>query len=232
MDLKRYQEKTLGALSGKIPHFYLVGGTALSLFYFQHRESIDLDFFTKTFNRLEIRNILNDLKTELKKPIQLISEQTSPLFVKMMRYHILFTKRTSLKVDFVEDPTPLLKPLKIVDHIPLASLEDIYLRKIFTVTGSTQTTDLTGRPKRIGGREEAKDFYDLYCLSQIFMKLSDFTVTYCDLNTIEALIRWFKTYDRLHIKTGLLELKTTQKANYSELERHFKKEIIQLAKKI
>ena len=43
------QKTVLKALSGRMDNFYLAGGTALSLFYFQHRLSVDLDFFTQNF---------------------------------------------------------------------------------------------------------------------------------------------------------------------------------------
>ena len=53
-----YQEKVLKALEGKIDNFYLAGGTALSLFYFHHRQSDDLDFFTQEFNQDMINKII------------------------------------------------------------------------------------------------------------------------------------------------------------------------------
>ena len=49
--------RVLKALSGKMEGYYLVGGTALSLFYFQHRESYDLDLFSKEFSKKRIENI-------------------------------------------------------------------------------------------------------------------------------------------------------------------------------
>lgn len=43
------QEKVLKVMAGRMDGFYLVGGTALSRGYFHHRESYDLDFFTKNY---------------------------------------------------------------------------------------------------------------------------------------------------------------------------------------
>ena len=37
-----YQKEVLRALSGRVNEFYLAGGTALSLFYFRHRLSVEL----------------------------------------------------------------------------------------------------------------------------------------------------------------------------------------------
>ena len=64
-----YQRKVLNALSGKIGSFYLAGGTALSLFYFQHRLSVDLDFFTREFVNLDVLRIVKYLKNVLKKEV-------------------------------------------------------------------------------------------------------------------------------------------------------------------
>ena len=42
-------KKVLNALAGNVDDHYLAGGTALSIAYFQHRESYDVDLFTKEF---------------------------------------------------------------------------------------------------------------------------------------------------------------------------------------
>ena len=43
-------------LKDKVDDYYLAGGTALAMFYYEHRESFDLDFFTteKTFSATEV----------------------------------------------------------------------------------------------------------------------------------------------------------------------------------
>ena len=55
-------KKILPKLADKIDDFYLAGGTALSMFYYQHRESFDLDFFTKSFSKERIFKIIDNLK--------------------------------------------------------------------------------------------------------------------------------------------------------------------------
>ena len=50
MDFSR-QKRILSVLANEINEYYLAGGTALSFVYFQHRESYDLDFFTKEFSK-------------------------------------------------------------------------------------------------------------------------------------------------------------------------------------
>lgn len=226
------QQKLLEVFAGKLEEFYLAGGTALALFYFRHRLSEDLDFFTQQFERTRVIRIIEKLEGQFpKKTITLEAEQSRPERARMMIYHVHWAKKEFIKIDFVEDFLKLIKPLKMVDYIPVLSLEDIFLRKIFAITGAFQATDQAGRKQLLGGRQEAKDFYDLYCLSHTFMPLSKFAIEYCDAVRQEGMIHWFHTYDRFEMKTGLLDLKTNEKTDYREIERHFKNEIDRLVDK-
>ena len=229
--LSKYINKTLECLSGKIDDFYLAGGTALSLFYFNHRFSQDLDFFTKAFSVLKIRNTVELLNGELKKRVELLSSQTKKDKVRIQVFLVKIGKSASLKIDFVEDYVKLLKPLKTINGINVLSLEDIYIRKIFAISGTAHILDGTGRKISTGGRQEAKDFYDLYCLSNTFINISDFLFKYGSPVILEAIIRWYRGYDRLKIKSGLLDLETRRKVDYAEIERHFKKQINRIIQK-
>lgn len=229
--MSRYQEKVLQFLSGKIEGFYLGGGTALSFYYFHHRESLDLDFFTNNFSRSAIKAVVEALSKKSGKKITLIAEQTKEKMVKIMVYSMTLTKKEFLKIDFVEDWLATIHPPRLVNGIAVLSLEDIYLRKIYALSGSSQTIDSVGRTITTGGRQEAKDFYDVYCLSTVFMPLYKFALTFCDAVRKEGLVRWFRTYDRMHIKTGLLELKIHKDIDYTLMESHFKKQIDTLIEK-
>ena len=91
--------------------------------------------------------------------------------------------------------------------------------------------DEIGRNIRLGGRQEAKDFYDLFYLSNTFMRLSKFVFRYCNRLTMEGVIRWFRTYSRMDMKTGLLELDLKNKVDYRVMESHFKHEIDKILEK-
>ena len=56
------------------------------------------------------------------------------------------------------------------------------------------------------------------------MPLSKFTARYCNQIMREAVIKWFRTYDRMTMTDGLLGLKTNQAVDYKVIEMHFKKE--------
>lgn len=224
-----YQQRVLKSLAGKIDDFYLAGGTALSAYYFHHRESVDLDFFTHKFAKLRIEEVAGLISQGTNKKIELSGQELRKNMVKIAVYNLVIDKRgTILKIDFVEDYIKLIKPLKLINGINILSLEDIFLRKLFAITGTSAEEDMTGRRIAKGGRQEAKDFYDLFCLSQIFMRLSDFADKYGNPLIREAIIRWFRTYDRFNIKTGLLELNLKKSLDYNEIERHFTHEVDKL----
>ena len=220
-----YQNNVLKALSNQIDDFYLGGGTALSLFYFQHRLSVDLDFFTPHFSDKRIREIVTYLRNDLNKQIRLGAQNLKEDKTRMMVYHIHFTANTILKIDFVEDVLNLIKKPKNVEGVRILSLEDIYLRKIYAVAGTISTIDEVGRKRFLGGRAEAKDFYDLYFLSHTFNPLSRFVNKYGDAVVKEGLIAWFRSYDRMRMMDSFLELDTDKKADYRNMERHFNTEI-------
>ena len=215
-------------LQDKLDDYYLAGGTALSMFYYQHRESFDLDFFTKKFSKERILKIIDNLKKNSHWQIELISEQDKEDLIHMAVYMVSTDKNKKCKIDFVEDYIELLNPLKRVDGINILSLEDIYLRKIYTITGHIPTLNDIGQKVVLGGRQEAKDFYDVHCLSTITMPLSEFVSRYCNDTIKEGIVRWYQTFDRMEMKTGLLELVTKTEPDFRLMESYFKKEVDKL----
>jgi len=222
--------KVLKASSGNLQGYYLAGGTALSLFYFKHRESYDLDFFTKKFSKKNIEDIIKNLSVDIGKKISLIGEENKEDRAKMLVYSYGLGKDI-LKIEFVEDVHQLIKPPKIINGIPVLEKEDIYLRKIFAVCGSYAIISEIGNKKFKGGRQEAKDFFDLYFLSTTFMPLSKFALEYCLSGQIESIVVWYRTYDRVAMKLGLLDIDTDKKIDFQEMERHFRYEIEQTIEK-
>src|SRR3989338_1146832 len=156
-----FQKKVLKALADRMDDFYLVGGTALALYYFNHRQSQDLDFFMQEFSKKSIEDVVRYLSGALKKKISLKNQQLGEKFAKIAVYSIPINKEYSLKVDFVEDYVGLIMPPKYINGIKVASLEDIYIKKIYTIAGTHEIEDSIGRKKSMGNRQSAKDFFDL-----------------------------------------------------------------------
>lgn len=223
--LKKKQLQILKQLTGKIDDFYLVGGTALSLFYFDHRESEDLDFFTKSFSPARTIQIVDYLKSQLKVAIDLKADNLSETNqIKVMVYNVQMETQL-IKIDFVEDVYDLINPFQRKNGINVLSLEDIYLKKIYAVGGFATGLDEVGQMKFEGGRQKAKDLFDLYYLSKEFLSLSEFVGRYCDQPRKEGIIRWFRKFDRLEMKTDLADIKTEENVEFRDMDRHFKDEV-------
>jgi predicted nucleotidyltransferase component of viral defense system len=223
--LQKFQDQVLQALKDRAKPFYLAGGTALAKFYFQHRDSYDLDFFTQDYSTKRIDDLTTLLAKTTGKKMKLVRESQKEGFAKIRIYELFFGSNEALKIDFVEDFVPLIGPLKQVDGIDVLSLDDIYLRKIYAIAGTFPEIDKIGQKRFVGGREEAKDYCDLYQLSSTHLPLSEFVIKHCNDLQKEALVRWYHVYNRLEIKVGLTELKTRIPVEFAVLERHFKREI-------
>jgi predicted nucleotidyltransferase component of viral defense system len=127
-------------------HFYLAGGTALSL-QIGHRLSVDLDFFTPTEDVPSIRRLIEK---------NLSSFQPS---LTDSSWGNLVYLVNDIRVGFYGYGHPLVTPLVIEEGIRLASIEDIALMKFDALLA----------------RASRKDFYDLYfiCRQKSLSELLD-----------------------------------------------------------
>lgn len=147
----------------------LCGGTALARCWLDHRVSYDLDFFLPegfralslaiALRKAGIHYIVHDIVDDPHKANQL--------------HGSIVYSRERLKVSFVEDAyfsvfPPLARSLGSV-VIQTESVEGLYHRKLRTVAGHGQEGDSC-----LGGRQTARDVFDLYVLSQTVMPLRPF----------------------------------------------------------
>lgn len=118
--------------------FYLVGGTALAL-QIGHRNSIDIDLFTKKeFFSEDVYTILKDHFS-----VEIIFSKKSTLL----------TTVDNIKTDFVRHDYPLIKQPITEEGITFLGKEDIAAMKLHAITQSG---------KRV------KDFIDMYFLLEHF----------------------------------------------------------------
>lgn len=219
----------LKEFSGKLDGFYLAGGTALSLYYFNHRESYDLDFFTKDFKKELIRSLVSEVCDSLGLKNKLIMDLNQKGRARIIQYTLSIPGGTrDLRLDFVEDVFRLVRAPRLIDGVTILSKEDIYLRKIYAVAGTLGIIDEIGRSQTLGGRQEAKDLFDLYFLSKTFVPLSLFAAKYCDATEKENLVTWYRSFDRQEMKLGLNEINTDKEIDFREVDRHFRIEIEKL----
>ena len=178
---RRLQELTQqqnAALAMVVPHLgtgfasaKLCGGTALSRFYLQHRLSYDLDFFLPSgFNA---QAMLDQLASK----VAISNLEITHDSAKADQLH--FTVETAgspIKISLVEDMYASLYPAvpiaPAVSKLPLMTegIAGLYHRKLRTIVGWADA--MATHPA--GGRQTARDMFDLYVLSQAHMPLRPF----------------------------------------------------------
>ena len=147
----------------------LCGGTALSRCWFNHRMSYDLDFFlphgfkagemAATLKKAGIVYEAKDIVDDPRKANQL--------------HGYVVHLGQSLKVSFVEDAYFNLYPAVQAKFgnlmVRTEDMPGLYHRKLRTVAGSGAMGDQVE-----GGRQKARDLFDLYVLSVEFMPIREF----------------------------------------------------------
>lgn len=127
--------------------FYFTGGTALSVFYFQHRHSEDLDFFTeKSFSDEPVMEFINKIAKELKTTSKLTKIENTRIF------ELKKNQKRIIKIDFGYYPYPRIEKGITYQDVSIDSLHDLATNKFQAVIQRT----------------EVKDFVDLYFLLQKF----------------------------------------------------------------
>lgn len=204
--IAKMQEKVLKEAAGEGDFvFALAGGTALERYYLKHRFSRDLDFFAAGYHPEAARKFMEKIQKRLgcvvKKEQELFTDNRARVI-----FYSVFAKglKRPLKIDFVEDVLIGKPKITRKDGVPVYGVRDIYFHKIAAVAGTGERRDITGKALA-SGRNEPRDAFDLYVLSSRIEPLHSF------LKTIPRLyqrnfIRWARTYSRMDMKIGLLDL--------------------------
>lgn len=142
------QAKVLDAITrdADICHsFYLTGGTALAEFYLQHRLSEDLDFFSEEEFDVEAIDVF------FKKNKKVLGIKKID-FQKSFNRNLFFLDLGGdiIKTEFTYFPFPRLEHLMKEGNLPIDSLRDIAVNKIFTIYQ----------------KPRSRDFIDLYFINK------------------------------------------------------------------
>jgi len=121
----------LNILESELPDFYLVGGTALAMYY-EHRVSFDLDFFTAKSYWPEV--LLEHMK-QFGVSVENVRLQTGTLEAEI----------EGVRVSFFEYHYALVEPFSKYRSLDVSSIMDIAAMKLSAVAG----------------RAEKKDYFDL-----------------------------------------------------------------------
>ena len=126
--------------------FYFGGGTALNVFYLQHRYSDDLDFFAKKeFDQSLIIKFLNQFVKKNNISLKMTKKETVLWFE-------LEKDKQKLKVDFLDFPYKRIEKGMVYQGVEIDSEKDIGANKILII-------NLENNPK---------DYVDLYFLLKKF----------------------------------------------------------------
>ncbi|MBI1869575.1 MAG: nucleotidyl transferase AbiEii/AbiGii toxin family protein [Chlamydiae bacterium] len=217
--LIRVQKDILDRVAEQYPELYLVGGTAISLLY-RHRVSEDLDFFSQDYTPKFHKKIVQFVRRETGYTYTLIEEETRKNYVNMAVYEFEVGHGLILKIDFVRDFTPLLK---VRQESGIASVDDVYYRKILAVIGWKSSQSIVGKTLA-GGRQKTKDLFDIFYLSSQVEHLSEWFPKYFDQASYERLVSWYLGIQKQKTVMELLDL--VDRCDTKAIFRHLDEEII------
>ena len=198
--IQKEQKRITDLVTKKFKDYYLTGGTALA-FYFGHRFSEDLDFFSQKYQKTDPDKIMKYIAAETGFDYQLDDEQDNPKLIPMKVYFMELKDKQVLKVDFVKDYVENVGPIKNGLH----SVEDIYRRKMYAAIGQQGKESDTGRAVATG-RQSVKDLFDIYYLSSKYKPLSEIFFEYFPYNQAQRLDAWYRGFDRMETKLSLIDL--------------------------
>lgn len=223
--LREMQLKVLDVFSKAAKTFALAGGTALELFYLKHRFSKDLDFFSPKYSIKEIENIVLQIREKLNLRVKFENEFTAAGHAKVRFYTVGSEKTgTELKIDFVEDVFFEKPIVRKFNNIPVYDVKNIYAQKIFAVAGVYTTKNGFGK-EIVTGRNEARDVFDVYILSEQVKPLHIF-IKNLPRAQQRGLVQWWRSFSRLDLKLGVMDLDIyREKFNISGMLSHFDDEV-------
>jgi len=196
----KQQKRIANMVTGRFKDYYLTGGTALA-FYYKHRFSEDLDFFTQKYSGSITNKIMDFVSKNTGFSHVLDREQSKAGLIEMKVYFLEIGKGSRLKVDMVHDYTENVHKIKNGLH----SLDDIYYRKILAAIGTDSKESETGRPIPTG-RQSAKDLFDIYYLSKKYIPVSKFFLKYFSYEKTEPFFAWYRGFNRMYLKLELVDL--------------------------
>lgn len=178
MDPKLYglQEGVLSALLNlnepKFSTAKLCGGTALARCWLNHRVSYDLDFFfPEGFSALTFLVALKRGGIDFE-----VADIVDDKHKANQLHGFIAHKGERLKVSFIEDAYFNVYPATVEQFgklmVRTESTDGLYHRKLRTVSGR-----LSEGTEVIGGRQTARDLFDLYVLSRSHKPIREFIAT-------------------------------------------------------
>jgi len=203
--LYRRQDRVLASLQGlsheQFNEAKLCGGTALSRCWLHHRVSYDLDFFLpRGFQAIPFSTSLKRGGIEME-----VMGMTDDPYKANQLHGFIVHAGERLKVSFIEDsyfdvyPTVQAQLGGLI--VNTESMAGLYHRKLRTVSGR-----LSEGSEVVGGRQTARDLFDLYVLSQTYMPIREFIATLPYAFPSDAFDNGLASMDWMSLTSELQEL--------------------------
>lgn len=137
----------------------MTGGTALSYFYFKHRFSEDLDFFSENeFNSRKLLSSISKIGDKVK-PSKIEQQSLNQEEI----FYFYFGSKEFVKLDFAVFPFETLGVFKKFNDLRITSIEDIATNKVQAITT----------------RKRSRDYFDLYlCMKKLKWNTTDLKKNY------------------------------------------------------
>ncbi len=138
----------------------LAGGTALARYYLNHRISRDLDFFLPgSFDPAIVEKQINNLDI----PLFEVARIPSGRFVTQLHGWAQINGQR-IKVSVIEDLFADMFDMAVIDNVRTEVIDGLYHRKLRTIEGTGYSVSTVGQDHLQGGRQNARDIFDLYIL--------------------------------------------------------------------
>jgi len=231
-EVRRLQLKLLKRFSHASGIFALSGGTALELFYLKHRFSRDLDFFSHQYEKKEIDRLIDIFSKCIGSKLILENEFTTEHHARV-KFYVAQVKgvKFPFKVDFIEDVFFKKPKIKKFNNIPVYDVKNIYFQKIVAIAGTHLVKNGFGKEIPTG-RREARDVYDVYCLSRNVLPLHIF-LKKLPKEQQRGMVQWYRSFSRQELKLDVLDLDIYDKNFDSSLMiSHLEEEIKRFIKEV
>ena len=142
------------------PQIILAGGTALARYYLNHRISRDLDFFLPgDFDPAIVERKFSDLGI----PLSDVTRIHSGRFVTQLHGWAQINGQR-IKVSLIEDLFAEMFDVVAINNVRTEVIDGLYHRKLRTITGTGYSVSTVEQEQFQGGRQNARDIFDLYVL--------------------------------------------------------------------
>ena len=152
--------KVMNCEDPPFPQMILAGGTALARCYLNHRISRDLDFFLPgNFDPISVERKFATLAI----PLTDVNRIPGGRFVTQLHGWTLINGRR-IKISVIEDLFANLFDVVVTNNVRTEVIDGLYYRKLCTITGTGYCVSTIGNAELQGGRQNARDLFDLYVL--------------------------------------------------------------------